>query len=99
MHQGIRTPQFALEECINCHVPENTEVRAGNPEHFCSSCHTYAAVKVDCFQCHADRPVKQTSFHPLTSGRMPHHGSDISKQEGLAEETLLVLTNPGGNEE
>ncbi len=100
MHRGIRTPQFALEECINCHVPENTEVRAGNPEHFCSSCHTYAAVKVDCFQCHADRPVKQTNFHPLTSGRMPHHGSDISNnQESLSEETLLVLTNQGGKEE
>ena len=99
MHRGIRTPQFALEECINCHVPENTQVRADSPDHFCTSCHTYTAVKVDCFQCHADRPVQQTNFHPLTSGRMPHHGSDVSAREGLTEDTLLVLTSQGGKEE
>jgi hypothetical protein len=36
---------------------------------FCVSCHAYAAVKIDCFECHASKP-KQTAFHPMTSG---HH--------------------------
>ncbi len=99
MHEGIRTRQFSLEECINCHVPKNTDVRVESPKHFCNSCHTYAAVKIDCFECHADRPVTPTSFHPMTSGRMPHHGDEISLQEGLSEEALLVLSNQGSNQE
>jgi len=59
VHEGIRTQQFSLEGCINCHVvtgPDEQPVTAASPEHFCSSCHDYVAVKVDCFQCHASRP-------------------------------------------
>ena len=61
MHQGIRTKQHSLVECINCHVSDAPDApRYSSEEHFCNSCHTYAAVNVDCFQCHADRPVKTT---------------------------------------
>jgi len=56
MHKGIRTTQYSLKECINCHVPENVNVHYGDDKHFCSSCHNYAAVNIDCFQCHADTP-------------------------------------------
>lgn len=57
MHEGVRTKQHSLKACINCHVPENTEVRFGDDKHFCSSCHNYAGVSIDCFQCHTDRPM------------------------------------------
>ena len=58
VHEGIRTKQHSLVECINCHVSDAPDApRISSEEHFCNSCHTYAAVKVDCFQCHADRPV------------------------------------------
>ena len=57
---GIRTKRHSLVECIDCHVPKaadpKQQVHADNPKHFCSSCHTYAAVTIDCFQCHADSP-------------------------------------------
>jgi hypothetical protein len=63
MHRGVRTGQYSLVECINCHVSDAPDTpRVSSEEHFCNSCHTYAAVNIDCFQCHADRPVK-------TSGR------------------------------
>jgi len=31
------------------------------------SCHSYAAVKIDCFECHAAQPKAQgaAAFHPL----------------------------------
>jgi len=59
MHLGIRTKQYSLVQCINCHVTENEQgeypsIQSRN--HFCNSCHEYAAVKLDCFQCHATRP-------------------------------------------
>ena len=59
MHEGIRSKQHSLKECISCHVvmgQDAAPVTVSNPEHFCRSCHDYAAVKVDCFQCHASRP-------------------------------------------
>jgi len=59
MLKGIRREQYSLRECINCHAvtgPDELPVTATNPDHFCRSCHDYAAVKIDCFQCHASRP-------------------------------------------
>lgn len=60
MHRGIRTKKHSLNECLACHVvkDENKQpVKAADPRHFCSQCHNYAAVKVDCFQCHASTPA------------------------------------------
>jgi hypothetical protein len=62
MHEGVRTKQHSLVECINCHVSDSPDAaRVSSEEHFCSSCHSYAAVNIDCFQCHADRPVKTSA--------------------------------------
>jgi hypothetical protein len=59
VHEGIRTRQHSLVECINCHVSDAPDApRYSSEQHFCNSCHTFASVRIDCFQCHADRPVK-----------------------------------------
>ncbi len=60
MREGIRSRHASLTECINCHVTPNTDgevARIDSSEHFCASCHFAASVSIDCFQCHADRPV------------------------------------------
>jgi len=59
VRDGIRTQQYSLKECIDCHVVSGEDavpVTVTSPDHFCRSCHDYAAVKIDCFQCHASRP-------------------------------------------
>lgn len=59
MLKGIRAEQYSLKECISCHVvngPDTRPVTVASPQHFCRSCHDYAAVSIDCFQCHASRP-------------------------------------------
>jgi predicted CXXCH cytochrome family protein len=59
MLRGVRTEQHSLRECLNCHVVKGTDskpVTSASPKHFCRSCHDYAAVSIDCFQCHASRP-------------------------------------------
>jgi predicted CXXCH cytochrome family protein len=59
MYKGIRTKKHSLKNCFTCHVvkgADNKPVTAKNPKHFCRECHDYAAVKVDCFQCHASVP-------------------------------------------
>ena len=81
MHEGIRTKTYSLKECINCHVPENTEARFGDDKHFCSACHNFAAVSIDCFQCHADKPGNL----PKQSMNMtfPHHA--VTTAEGVSK--------------
>jgi len=64
VHKGIRTETFSLKQCINCHIPKNSEVRFGDDRHFCSSCHNYAGVSIDCFQCHMDRPMLKRPLEP-----------------------------------
>jgi len=59
VHDGDRNIKHSLKQCINCHVVEAEDgkaVSASNSKHFCRSCHDYAAVSIDCFQCHNSKP-------------------------------------------
>lgn len=70
MHQGIRTKKHSLTECINCHATPGKDgkiARVSTDQHFCSSCHRVTSVKLDCFECHADRPVESFSLAPTTN--------------------------------
>jgi len=51
MRQGIRGEKASLNECINCHASKATGSVLG-PGGFCQECHSYAAVKLDCWDCH-----------------------------------------------
>ncbi len=58
MHEGIRTTRFSLKNCVDCHASRKTGSVLGE-EGFCSSCHAYASVSIDCFECHS--PMRQAS--------------------------------------
>jgi len=93
VHEGIRTRQYSLQECISCHVSDAEDApRADSEEHFCNSCHVYAAVSIDCFQCHADRPV-ESHFHSLLNSRK--HLINPAAVPGATPEPLNVLSNEG----
>lgn len=67
MREGVRTKTHSLTECIDCHVTPNDKgeyARIGDNDHFCSSCHNYAAVNVDCFDCHSDLPENAAKNNP-----------------------------------
>jgi hypothetical protein len=55
MHRGIRTSKHSFKNCVNCHADPVTGSVLGK-DGFCSSCHHYAAVHIDCFGCHTDKP-------------------------------------------
>lgn len=83
MHKGIRTKKYSLNECINCHVQPDSSGKVAtidSPEHFCASCHNFAAVNIDCFSCHADRPAvaSQTAYRHKLTPDMNYH----AKAEG-----------------
>ena len=57
VRQGLREPRFSLKECVGCHAGRETGSVLGK-DGFCSSCHAYASVSIDCFECHT--PVRQS---------------------------------------
>jgi hypothetical protein len=93
MHEGIRTRQYALEECVNCHATkdENGEwLSIKGPNQFCSSCHTYASVKIDCFQCHASKPVRESTLKTPASSKAFEH-----TDKKMSEANLHILASEG----
>ncbi len=59
VHEGVRGKPFSLAGCMECHVVKGTDgqpVTYSDSRHFCRSCHDFAAVSIDCFQCHSSRP-------------------------------------------
>lgn len=60
LRSGIRTAKYSLKACIECHASQKTGSVNLTDTNFCQSCHNYAAVHIDCFECHANKPmVKQ----------------------------------------
>jgi hypothetical protein len=57
VHGGIRGAKHSLKDCVACHASTTTGSVAAAPTDFCSSCHAYAAVKIDCFECHTGKPA------------------------------------------
>ena len=55
VHEGIRGGKVSLAACVECHADKTTGSVIGSPTAFCQSCHTYAAVKLDCFECHQSK--------------------------------------------
>jgi hypothetical protein len=51
LRQGIRGEPASLNACIECHASKKTGSVLGKGD-FCESCHAYAAVKLDCWDCH-----------------------------------------------
>lgn len=81
LREGVRGARFSLKDCVACHaVPgaDGRPVAAEDPRHFCSACHRYAAVRIDCFQCHASRPAAAggTAGAARTNGALSMVGRD-----------------------
>ncbi len=60
MYLGVRPTDNSLAECFECHTVKDeagTPVTVEDERHFCRACHDYAAVRVDCFDCHRSTPA------------------------------------------
>lgn len=80
VHEGVRGEPGSLAACIDCHVQPNAEGEIAGIEsedHFCTACHQYASVQIDCFQCHADRPQK---FIDRNASTKTHKGASLKQQ-------------------
>lgn len=58
LYRGIRDTKYSFKTCVECHAvadPAKPEDKTRSVEHFCYQCHQYAAVWIDCFECHAHK--------------------------------------------
>lgn len=80
--QGVRTPKHSLKGCVDCHASEATGSVATAKEDFCVSCHSYAAVKIDCFECHSTKPQGAAAMHPLHADAA--HAASVEAMAGIS---------------
>lgn len=77
MRRGIRTTKHSLKGCVECHASSKTGSVAASKEDFCMACHLYTGVKLDCWDCHATKPM---SLYKRTAA--PHANPLMVQQQG-----------------
>jgi hypothetical protein len=55
VRKGMRSGQDSLKNCVECHASLQDDSVVARADSFCSGCHSYAAVKIDCFECHSSK--------------------------------------------
>jgi len=83
VHEGIRDTDYDLDGCVACHVSVGANgkpVPVNAENQFCDTCHEYAAVHLDCFDCHATVP----------------HGGPVSEQALKAHPVTGASQQPAG---
>jgi hypothetical protein len=63
---GQRGATVSLNGCIECHASKETHSVLGSDRNFCQGCHAYAAVSIDCFECHQAK-----TGMPLAGAKLP----------------------------
>ncbi len=69
---GERNLDFSLKACVACHAVKGADgkpVGYEDSKYFCSVCHKYVAVKIDCFACHNSKPEEYILEQLLLGGK------------------------------
>ena len=88
VHNGIRATDYSLAGCVDCHVSfgdDKNAVPVDADDQFCESCHEFAAVELNCFDCHATVPA-YTDAEKIPAVAA-HHDGDLHPS--------FALTLPG----
>jgi len=89
VHNGIRATEHSLAGCVECHVSSASDsqpVPVNGEGQFCSACHEFAAVGMNCFGCHASVP------------RYPDSGpSALAARSGFGWHAPVAMSVMGGD--
>ncbi len=85
LRKGIRGNPYSLKKCVACHaVEDKAGGGARTVEPFCSSCHEYAAVKIDCFSCHTGKADNGKTSQAISSvNQLAAHMKNMPKDESF----------------
>lgn len=68
VREGIRGERVEFKGCIACHASSENGSVVGTERNFCQSCHSFVAVKLDCFDCHQPAPARGVQGSTSVSG-------------------------------
>ncbi|MBP8198219.1 MAG: sulfur reduction protein DsrJ [Chromatiaceae bacterium] len=74
VHGGIRSTKHSLAGCIACHGAKGSTgepLPVNDEKQFCGACHDFAAVRLNCFDCHATVPTERKAPLPKIGGERP----------------------------
>ena len=72
MRLGERGTKISLNGCIECHASKRNGSVLGSKDNFCETCHAFAAVKLDCWDCHQPKAgYKAAATTPPPGGFKP----------------------------
>ncbi|EXJ14783.1 sulfur reduction protein DsrJ [Imhoffiella purpurea] len=92
VHQGIRGTKYSLAGCVDCHISYDEQRQPqpiDRPDQFCGACHAYAAVDLNCFDCHASVPNRSEDSPEAQAAH---------QALGLGPLGSLAQTHAGGGE-
>jgi hypothetical protein len=95
VRSGVRTRQHSLNGCIECHASQKNGRVTGSNENFCQGCHSYAAVQLDCFECHSSKPRSTASLvgtHEQRIASLAAYALISQPSSALAAETMPKAT-------
>ncbi len=55
VRKGVRIEKDGLKNCVECHASKTDNSVLAREDSFCVGCHRYAAVSIDCFECHSSK--------------------------------------------
>lgn len=94
VHQGVRTDKYSLKNCVNCHANSKTNSVLGK-DGFCASCHSYAAVSIDCFSCHTSTAEKNAAQDKASvDGKSPEHLGQVTTTPAIKQEPVSTGKAP-----
>jgi predicted CXXCH cytochrome family protein len=80
VRKGIRGSKYELTNCVDCHASKENNSVLGSNRNFCQGCHVYAAVKIDCFECHSSkRKVAPTALASSDAADTKHAIKGVGK--------------------
>lgn len=90
VHNGIRSTKHSLAGCVECHAsrdPAGGVVPVDQKGQFCQACHAFAAVGMNCFDCHATvpshgAPGQSSDLQSPLAASLPYVGGAASEQGG-----------------
>jgi len=80
VYGGIRGTSHSLSGCVACHVgydDAGAPVEIDAEGQFCRSCHAYASVEMNCFDCHATVPRGESWNHEVAAAHAHITGSAL----------------------
>jgi hypothetical protein len=87
VYGGVRSTKHSLAGCVGCHVGYDNEsqpVAVNDEGQFCNACHEYAAVTMNCFDCHATVPEGEGWNHEIAAMHA-HTGAQVASTVPAAQ--------------